>query len=42
MRRIGPESVDAELRESIQLIAPAIRDHLRLELTGEESARWIC
>jgi hypothetical protein len=36
-----PESFDAEIRESIQRMLPAIRDHLRLEMTTEETARWM-
>jgi hypothetical protein len=36
-----PESFDAEIRESIQRMLPAIRDHLRLEMTGDEITRWL-
>jgi hypothetical protein len=36
-----PESFDAEIRESIQRMLPATRDHLRLEKTGEEVTRWM-
>jgi hypothetical protein len=36
-----PESFDAEICESIQRMLPAIQDHLRLEMTAEETARWI-
>ena len=36
-----PVDIDREIRDSIAAVAPAIRESLRLEMTGDEITRWL-
>jgi hypothetical protein len=36
-----PVDIDREIREIIAAAAPAIRESLRLEMTGDEITRWL-
>jgi hypothetical protein len=36
-----PGDIDREIRDSIAAVAPAIRESLRLEMTGDEITRWL-
>lgn len=36
-----PVNVDREIRVCIAGVAPAIRESLRLEMTGDEITRWL-